>query len=135
MFANGRELEPHELPMQRAAAEGIEIWDELLDVVKADGSRITLLMNAKPVRDDRGEVTGAVGVCVDVTRLREAEATLREADRRKDEFLAMLAHELRNPLAAISNGLQLMQVAESDRETASLVEGGHRAAGAAPRPG
>ena len=40
--------------------------------------------------------------------LRQSELSLREADRRKDEFLAMLAHELRNPLAPIRNALHLM---------------------------
>src|SRR5262249_50626848 len=45
----------------------------------------------------------------------QAEA-LRQADRRKDEFLAMLAHELRNPLAPIRNGLQIMQLATQDSE-------------------
>jgi PAS domain S-box-containing protein len=46
-------------------------------------------------------------VVEDVTDRRRAEQALREADRRKDEFLAMLAHELRNPLSAISNAVQL----------------------------
>ncbi|APW61959.1 ATP-binding protein [Paludisphaera borealis] len=46
-------------------------------------------------------------VADDVTERRQAEEALREADRRKDEFLAMLAHELRNPLAAVSNAVQL----------------------------
>lgn len=47
---------------------------------------------------------------------RQAEEALREADRRKDEFLAMLAHELRNPLAPIFNAAQLLQIAEGDGE-------------------
>jgi signal transduction histidine kinase len=46
-----------------------------------------------------------VGVNVDVTERREAEEALRAADRRKTEFLAMLSHELRNPMAAMSNTL------------------------------
>ncbi|HEX3869584.1 MAG TPA: response regulator [Pirellulales bacterium] len=45
---------------------------------------------------------------------RRSAQALREADRRKDEFLAMLAHELRNPLAPIRNGVQLLQLNESD---------------------
>ena len=44
----------------------------------------------------------------DVTQRTLAEQALREADRRKDEFLAMLAHELRNPLAAIRNAVQIL---------------------------
>jgi PAS domain S-box-containing protein len=54
------------------------------------------------------------------------EEALKEADRRKDEFLAMLAHELRNPLAPIRNGLQLMRLAKNDaptvEQTRTLVE-------------
>lgn len=50
-----------------------------------------------------------------------AEEALREADRRKDEFLATLAHELRNPLAPLRTGLQLMQIAGEDREQVGKV--------------
>lgn len=45
-----------------------------------------------------------------------AEEALRDADRRKDEFLAMLAHELRNPLAPLRNGLEMLRQADGDRE-------------------
>jgi PAS domain S-box-containing protein len=55
-----------------------------------------------------------------IERLRAGEA-LREADRRKTEFLAILAHELRNPLAPIRNGLQVMRMAEHDRATVARV--------------
>lgn len=55
-----------------------------------------------------GEYAGHVGVSVDITEAVNAETALLEADRRKDEFLATLAHELRNPLAPISNSLALM---------------------------
>ena len=51
---------------------------------------------------------GHVGVSIDITEGVKAETALREADRRKDEFLATLAHELRNPLAPISNALALI---------------------------
>jgi PAS domain S-box-containing protein len=55
-----------------------------------------------------GEYAGHVGMSVDITEAVNAETALLEADRRKDEFLATLAHELRNPLAPISNALALM---------------------------
>ncbi len=48
--------------------------------------------------------------------LQRAEAELKEVDRRKDEFLATLAHELRNPLAPLRNGLQLLKIADEDRQ-------------------
>ena len=49
-----------------------------------------------------------IGACVDITRQKQAEQALRDADRRKDEFLAMLAHELRNPLAPIRNVVDVL---------------------------
>ena len=63
--------------------------------------------------DSLGEPRGAVACMLDMTDRKNAETALKEADRRKDEFLATLAHELRNPLAPIRNGLQLMQMSDS----------------------
>ncbi|HUQ51381.1 MAG TPA: ATP-binding protein, partial [Gammaproteobacteria bacterium] len=57
---------------------------------------------------------GVVSYYFDSTRLRKAEHALREADRRKDEFLATLAHELRNPLAPVRNGLQILRMTKAD---------------------
>ncbi|MGZ5050594.1 MAG: PAS domain-containing protein [Methylobacter sp.] len=61
-------------------------------------------------RDAEGRPIRAIGTHSDVTARREAVNALHEADRRKDEFLATLAHELRNPLAPISNGLHILQM-------------------------
>ena len=57
----------------------------------------------------------------DITEQKHAEESLREADRRKDEFLATLAHELRNPLAPISNGLHLMRTPQIDLTNAGPI--------------
>ena len=54
-------------------------------------------------------MSGCVSVCVDLTEQKRAERMLLEADRTKDEFLAVLSHELRNPLAPIRNALGVLQ--------------------------
>jgi PAS domain S-box-containing protein len=70
-------------------------------LIARDGTEIAIEDSAAPIRDLQGNISGAVMVFHDVTTRRHAEEALREADRRKDEFLATLAHELRNPLAPI----------------------------------
>jgi PAS domain S-box-containing protein len=83
--------------------------------VAKDGRRIDVSLTISPIRDANGVIVGASKVARDISErkaladaqqrtigeLKRAEAALREADRRKDEFLAVLAHELRNPLAPI----------------------------------
>ena len=61
---------------------------------------------------------GMVGTSADVTERKAAARALREADRRKDEFLALLAHELRNPLAPLRTGLELLRLAKDNEEAA-----------------
>jgi PAS domain S-box-containing protein len=63
-----------------------------------------------PLFDMQGAPRGIVSVATDVTERKHFEDTLREADRRKDEFLAMLSHELRNPLAPIRNAVQVLSI-------------------------
>jgi PAS domain S-box-containing protein len=62
-----------------------------------------------PSRDAGDVIDGWVGVVTDITERRKIEEALREADQRKDEFLATLAHELRNPMAAIRYAARLLQ--------------------------
>jgi two-component system CheB/CheR fusion protein len=62
-----------------------------------------------PSRNEQGVVDAWVAVVTDITERKKLELSLVAADRRKDEFLSMLAHELRNPLAAISNVTHLLQ--------------------------
>ena len=72
------------------------------------------------VRDAEGRPVGILGLAHDITDRKRAEEALREADRRKDEFLALLAHELRNPLAPIRNGLQVLRLAGGDAGAVAL---------------
>jgi signal transduction histidine kinase len=73
----------------------------------------------EPLRDATGAIAGITCAAVDITRhhlleekLRTQTRELAEADRRKDEFLAMLGHELRNPLAPIANGLHVLKLTD-----------------------
>jgi PAS domain S-box-containing protein len=91
-------------------------------LLSRDGVERSIDDSAAPIRDDRGEMRGVVMVFRDVTRRRRDEAErerlnqeLRENDARKDEFLAMLAHELRNPLAAIGGAVAVAKRAGDDR--------------------
>lgn len=75
-----------------------------------DGEWRWVLDNGIPRYEPNGEFSGFIGTCTDIDELRDAEEALKEADRRKDEFLATLAHELRNPLAPIRNAIQVQLV-------------------------
>ncbi len=85
-------------------------------VVRPDGSVRWVRDRSFPVKDRAGGVYRVAGIAEDVTERREFEEALKEADRRKDEFLAMLAHELRNPLAPLRSALQILRApgAEAD---------------------
>ncbi len=72
------------------------------------GHWVTLLDRSFLIRDPSGRIVRIVGCAEDITELRRVERSLRETDRRKDEFLAVLAHELRNPLAPMRNALQML---------------------------
>ena len=63
-----------------------------------------------------GRFLGYVGCSLDITDVKQYQEVLAEADRRKNEFLAMLAHELRNPLAPIRNALEIMRQTKDNGE-------------------
>ena len=73
-----------------------------------------VICNVFPIKTSGGKIVGFGTVSRDITDRRETEEMLKESDRRKDEFLATLAHELRNPLAPISNALQIWSRVGSD---------------------
>jgi len=77
--------------------------------VTKDGRRIPVSLSVSPIKDAKGNVIGASKIARDISERVAAQTALREAERRKDEFLAMLAHELRNPLTPIRTGIDLIQ--------------------------
>src|SRR5579883_186394 len=87
-----------------------EPTDKEYRVVRPDGSVRWVRDQAFPVRDATGRVYRMVGIAEDITERKTAQDALKEANRRKDEFLAILAHELRNPLAPIRNAVQVLRM-------------------------
>lgn len=88
-------------------------------IYRTDGNLRWLRVRGKAFFDGEGALRKAVrcvGTYLDVTDRKLAEETLKEADRRKDEFLALLAHELRNPLAPLRNGLEVLRLAADDHD-------------------
>ncbi|HEY7640831.1 MAG TPA: PAS domain S-box protein [Steroidobacteraceae bacterium] len=76
--------------------------------IAKDGRRVEVSLTVSPIRDEEGTIVGASKIARDIGERKRAERLLREAERRKDEFLAVLAHELRNPLAPLRNALELL---------------------------
>jgi PAS domain S-box-containing protein len=112
---NGQDMPPAELPMQYAIAHRTSVSNEI-EILRADGSVVFVQNDVEPLYDTVGDIYGCVSVCVDVSDRKRAEVAFRDADRRKDEFLATLSHELRNPLAPIRNAVEVMRLARNDKE-------------------
>ena len=94
--------------------------------VARDGQVLDVSLTISPVRDLNGRIIGASSIARDIRGRKALEESLRESDRRKDEFLAVLAHELRNPLAPIRNGVAALRLALPDdkriRSTGDIIE-------------
>ncbi len=108
---------PNEVPsiLERIRrGENIEHFETVR--VRKDGGNVDVSLTISPIRNSEGKVTGASKIARDIT-------ARKEEDRRKNEFLALLAHELRNPLAPIRNGLQVLRLASSDPKAAEQARG------------
>ncbi|NNG22151.1 PAS domain-containing hybrid sensor histidine kinase/response regulator [Telluria aromaticivorans] len=94
-------------------------------VRRIDGAEGWALSRAVPILGADGHAREWIGAASDITERKLAEEKLRESDRRKDEFLAMLAHELRNPIAPISAAAELLQRMKPDealvRRTSQII--------------
>jgi signal transduction histidine kinase len=121
--SDGAAIRHDECWMALALRENESFNGHEIVVERPNGDRLTALAHANPVRDGLGELLGAVNILVDITARTQAEEILREANRHKEEFLAMLAHELRTPLAPIMNGLTLLQLEEPVSPDAKLALG------------
>ncbi len=100
-----------------------EPWEDIFTLRGKDGKYRWFLSRALPIRDETGNVACWFGTNTDITEQREMEnritqqaEQLTNESRLKDEFLAMLSHELRNPLAPICSAVQLLRLHESASE-------------------
>ena len=117
--------QPDELPnvLERLRrGERIEPYETVR--VHKDGSRVVVSLSVSPIKDSEGNVVGAAKIARDIgpqkrleEELRQRADALTEAGRQKDQFLAMLAHELRNPLAPLLTGLHLLRQPQAPSET------------------
>jgi PAS domain S-box-containing protein len=122
-----RTRKPATEPVEQVLREGKVVGLSTNFVLTSrDGTERAIDDSAAPIRDANGKVVGVVVVFRDVTDRRRSEDALRrseealkeradalaDVDRRKDEFLATLAHELRNPLAPLRNALHLAKLAD-----------------------
>lgn len=83
---------------------------------RQDGSLVHVSLTVSPVKDQEGRILGISKSARDIGHLRHIEDELRRADLRKNEFLATLAHELRNPLAPLQNGLNIIKASHASEE-------------------
>ena len=91
-------------------------------IERPDGQRLTALAHASPIHNEMGRLIGAVNVLVDISDRKRSEDALKEADRSKNEFLATLAHELRNPLAPIRAAVKTLQIKSPTPESQAALD-------------
>jgi PAS domain S-box-containing protein len=144
-FKGDKELKPQELPMQEAAAKNIEIRNSEIDVLVPSGRKITILGNAKPLLDDKGEVRGCLAVFMDITERKKMQTKLEEYAKNLERLVeertkqlkdserlaaigataGMVGHDIRNPLQAITSDVylaktELASISESDEKKNAL---------------
>lgn len=117
VIANETTGAPVESPVSRVLREGVVVGLANHTVlIRRDGTQLNIADSAAPIRDDGGKLIGVVLVFHDTSQrtalerqLHQKTQALVEANQRKDQFLSMLAHELRNPLAPLRAGVHLLR--------------------------
>jgi PAS domain S-box-containing protein len=106
-----------------AAFDARQVFSMEYRLRRRDGAYRWITDDGIPLYDADGAFTGYIGFCHDITDRKQAEQAVREANRRKDEYLAMLAHELRNPLAAIGNAVHVLSLSSLDPQSVRSAAG------------
>ena len=126
---DGSSMRHDECPMALVVAGRVtEVTNGEVIILRPDGSRITVIVNIRQLKNAAGQVVGAINCFYDITErsrmeqlVRQQADTLADMNRRKDEFLAMLSHELRNPLAPAVNAVQGLEKLGATREQQKLL--------------
>ncbi|MBV8741102.1 MAG: PAS domain-containing protein, partial [Sinobacteraceae bacterium] len=115
-------IHPEDLPrLRRSMASALSAaapWEDTYRLRGKDGQYRWFLGRAIPIGDERGRIARWFGTSTDITEQRKLQEALEESDKRKDHFLAMLAHELRNPVAPVSNAAEVLSRVLQDQPQA-----------------
>ena len=122
VFAGDRQLRPEELPIQRAATEGVLIRDFEEVVVRTDGRRIDLLSHAAPIFGKDHACRGAVGIFVDITERKAAEEKVKASLLEKQVLLQEIHHRVKNNLQFIISLMRLQGAEARNPALKELVE-------------
>ena len=121
--ADGQPISHDECWMALALRGDREYTECEIIVERPNGERLNVSASASPIHDQSGKLIGAVNVLFDITERKRAEEAWKETDRARNEFLAVLSHELRNPLAAIPFAIELLRpVVNHSSESKSALE-------------
>ncbi len=126
---DGTELPQEESPMMEVIRSGDPAVNIEVEIERPDESRLPVLANLAALRDADGRITGVITSFMDISERRQLESSLEaraadlvRADRTKDEFLAMLAHELRNPLAPMRNAAEILKASNGGIEEVRMAQ-------------
>ncbi|UVW27835.1 PAS domain S-box protein [Massilia sp. H6] len=108
---HGQRLQAGDWGLARAL-QGESVDNDIVEIAPFDQPdlRKTIALSARPIHDELGVIRGGVVAQVDITLQKQAEQALRRADKNKEDFIAVLAHELRNPLAPIRAAVDLFKL-------------------------
>jgi signal transduction histidine kinase len=98
---NGRQYTLEEMPLSRSLRQGEVVRSEELLLQREDGQRVSVLVSSAPIRDREGTIVAAVATMVDVTERRRAQEAALQAAQFGERLIAIVSHDLRNPLNAI----------------------------------
>jgi PAS domain S-box-containing protein len=121
--ADGTPLAREETPMAITLKERHPLRGAEAIAERPNGERRWFQPFPTPLFDDDGRLIGGINMLLDITDRKLADEAVQNADRRKDEFLALLAHELRNPLAPIRTGIELIRISGDSPASVGRVRG------------